>query len=482
MARILGPEKLGYFTYLQWLTNISGQLAMAGLPVTTRKYIAEFLGVGEPGIVWQVFIRSLRLQLYLAVFLAVCGSILMYKFVEPPYLGIGLVLLASLVPKLIACILSAANFAAENVKANTAAAVISNIVSILLVNASLLAGWGLWGVAISMLVAVTLEMVCKAIITLRWLHPAPGELPAELHSRMLRFSGQSMVLLILNLVVWDRSDLIFLKWLDKDIRQVTFFSLAFNLVDKILMLPRSFSSAMGLSVMAEYSRDRVRFYRVASSAGKYALLTSVPVMFGLGAVSGPLIRLLYGEQYLPVIPVLMIAALFGSAKPVLSPVQNLLQAEDRQQVLIWCGIFAAGLNIALDVLLIPTGRAQGAMIANGIAQAVAIGAFWGVAARNSPIHLPLGEFAKIIGAGAAMALPIYLLGQTPLSPALQLCIGIPVGALLYLLTIRWSGVLDEQDERRLLHLIARLPKRAHPWADKFVTFLVPTPRPVVSTP
>jgi O-antigen/teichoic acid export membrane protein len=159
----------------------------------------------------------------------------------------------------------------------------------------------------------------------------------------------------------------------------------------------------------------------------------------------------------------------------------LLQAEDRQQVLIWWGVFAAALNIGLDILLIPYGGAQGAMVANGLAQAVAIAGFWVLAARSSPVHLPVGDFAKIIAAGAAMALPIYLLGQTSLSPALQLALGIPAGALLYLLTIRWAGVLNEQDEKRLLHLIGRLPKRARPWADRVVAFLVSTPRTAVST-
>jgi O-antigen/teichoic acid export membrane protein len=481
MARILGPEKLAPFTYLYWLTNVGSQLAMAGLPVTTRKYLADYLGIGDLGTAWHVFLRSLRLQIYLALALVVAGGAWMFWAVPRNLLAIGLILLLSMVPKLIACILSAANFAGEQVKMNTVGAVAGNAVGIILTNVSLFAGWDLLGVAISTLLGTVVELILKSVYTLKWLKPTPGELPPGLNRRMLKFSGQSLVVLILNLVIWDRSDLFFLKWLDKDIRQIAFFALAFNLADKILMLPRSFTSALGISVMAEYGRDRQRAYKVASNACKYAFLVTVPVMFGLGAVADPLIRLLYGKQYLPVIPVLMVSALFSCAKPLLAPVQNLLFAEERQKVLIGWSIPAGALNIGLDIALIPLAGALGAMFANGSAQAITIIGFWGIAAWRSPLRLPLRECGGILLAGTLMTATVYGVCMAPVPAILRLVLGVPLGVVIYMVMIRLARVLNEEDEKRVAQIFSRLPGPARTWTDRLLAFMIASPRAAVTS-
>ena len=62
MARIIGPQKLGYFNYVMWLANMSGIVGSVGVPMTTRKYMAEYLGRGEPGVARAVFFATMQLQ------------------------------------------------------------------------------------------------------------------------------------------------------------------------------------------------------------------------------------------------------------------------------------------------------------------------------------------------------------------------------------------------------------------------------------
>ena len=47
IARALGPSKMGYIIYVAWLASVVGTLGSLGIPSTTQKYMAEFLGMGD---------------------------------------------------------------------------------------------------------------------------------------------------------------------------------------------------------------------------------------------------------------------------------------------------------------------------------------------------------------------------------------------------------------------------------------------------
>ena len=49
IARTLGPTKMGYIIYVIWIASVVSSLGGMGIPATTRKYMAEFLGMGDRG-------------------------------------------------------------------------------------------------------------------------------------------------------------------------------------------------------------------------------------------------------------------------------------------------------------------------------------------------------------------------------------------------------------------------------------------------
>src|SRR5689334_22449171 len=66
IARAIGPDKLGYFSYIMWLANISAAIGSFGIPATTRKYMAEYFGLGQPGVSRAIYQATLRSQSILA--------------------------------------------------------------------------------------------------------------------------------------------------------------------------------------------------------------------------------------------------------------------------------------------------------------------------------------------------------------------------------------------------------------------------------
>src|SRR5580658_10383670 len=75
IARTLGPSKMGYIIYVAWLASVVSSLGGLGIPATTQKYMAEFLGMGDRGTARHIFFHTLILQMGLAT-LATAGIII----------------------------------------------------------------------------------------------------------------------------------------------------------------------------------------------------------------------------------------------------------------------------------------------------------------------------------------------------------------------------------------------------------------------
>jgi O-antigen/teichoic acid export membrane protein len=53
--RYLGPEKNGYIVYVSYIASLVSGLGGFGIPATTRKYMAEFIGMGDRGTARYIF-------------------------------------------------------------------------------------------------------------------------------------------------------------------------------------------------------------------------------------------------------------------------------------------------------------------------------------------------------------------------------------------------------------------------------------------
>ncbi len=211
---------------------------------------------------------------------------------------------------------------------------------------------------------------------------------------MFTFSGISTGLMILQILVWDRSDIIFLKILQSDIRQLTFFSLCFSIADRLMRLPQSFANALSATQMAEFGRDKNNLFKITSQAATYVLMAALPILVGVSCVASPLVSVVYGEKYLPAIPVLIVVSLFTIPKTMLAPAQTLLYSTEELWFILRWSLAAGLVNITFDLGLIPSHGAIGAAWANGIAQSVAAIAIWWRVLARYPVPLQRAALAN----------------------------------------------------------------------------------------
>lgn len=111
----------------------------------------------------------------------------------------------------------------------------------------------------------------------------------------------------------------------------------------------------------EFERNISRLYSVVIYL---ALLQSVV----LTLLSGPVVRLLYGQAYTPTIPLLRIITWY-SAFSYMGSVRNIwMLAEEKQRYLWMINLTGAVMNVIGNLLLIPAGGAAGAAISSVLTQ------------------------------------------------------------------------------------------------------------------
>jgi O-antigen/teichoic acid export membrane protein len=473
IARAIGPERLGYFNYVYWLSLTAGGLGALGIPATTAKYMAEYLAAGHHSVARSIFFFSLRVQTAIALLMMTIGLALVFTKVEPGYRSAAIFLVMTMLPQMVTFIPSQANVAAEDIPANTRAAIAGAFTYVVIALLSLALGWDLLGIAVGVFVSRWVELAGKLVPVLGWMKKVPAsELPPIVKKRMISFSRQNLVLLLVNVVIWNRSDLVFLRMFQADTRQLAFFSVAFSMIEKLLLLPQSFAAGVGASQLAEYGRDRQRLLRMTTTAARYLYLGGLPLLTGAAALSGPLVRTLYGAQYLPMVRVFQLMAVLAIPRVILLPAYNLLLATENQKVLVIWNCICGVVNVLLDVILIPSGGAFGAAAANGIAQALASVGIWIFVCRTFSLDLDFAFFRKLSLVCACMALLVGVLAAC-LSSVLALTVGLGAGIAVFLLGLRVTSPLKLEDRQRSLHLSDHLPPKIQGPLRKLMIFVLP---------
>lgn len=475
VARAFGPERLGYFLYMWWIAGVAGMVGSLGIPAATRKYMSEYFGRGQMGIARTVFYKTLRLQTAIAAIAAIFSLVVVWFFGDHRYRLMSLFMIASIFPYLVNSVVAGANTALEDLRANVPASLVSTAIFVSAVAMSIYFGWNLLGISIGLFTMRSAELVVRLVPLIRRLNAhSPEPLDQILSKRMFLFSGQSLVLLLLGLVVWDRSEMVFLKSFCSDIRQVAFYSVAFNLTEKLLIFSQVFGTATEATVMAQYGRDSTRSGDIIGASVRYLALISFPIHLGLAAIAGPVMWIIYGYKYSGAVPALIVAACLGIPKAFLLPVQALLASWERQDLIIRWGLVAGALNIALDLALIPRYGAVGAALANGTSQTFSVLALWLSAVHLLKIRVPILPLVKIVVISAAMALFVHFT-TSRVAPGPAVSLAVLVGAAIFMLLIRMTGALDPADHRRMLNLKRHIPSGFGRILEASLNWLIPMP-------
>lgn len=486
VARVMGPAKLGYYQYVIWIASMTGIVASLGVPAATRKFVAEYLGREEHAVARAILRTTFRFQCYMALAVGVIGLTVVFTIVAPERRVWAALAALSAVPQLIMAVISAAIIATEDLRPNVRVSVISTLANLAGVVLTLLLGWDLPGLSAALLVSRVLDCVLRYLYYRRIYGRMPARdviapIPPDVRVRLVRFCWHSTVLLALDLVVWNRSEMFFLERYS-DITQVAYYSISFNIVEQLLVLPRVLAWSADTTMIVQQGRAPSTVAKLGITTGRFMALFSIPAAFGLAALCDPIMRLVYGTKYVAAIPVLMVTALFSVGRALQLPAQRLLSATENQSFMVRWGLLLAGVNVVTSLLLVPSGGAVGAAFSKGIVQTVAMVGMWAYTAKTFRVGLPVGRFVGLLIASTVMFGAVWLAARLVPGNVLPLLLGIPLGAAVIVPLLRLTRYLGPEDRSRLAPLERRLPSSLRSVFARMVLFVAPGPAVAQATP
>jgi O-antigen/teichoic acid export membrane protein len=460
IARTLGPSKMGYLIYVTWLVGIVSTLGSVGIPATTRKYMAEFIGGGDRATARFIFLRTLTLQAIIATVATLFAVAWVFRDAPSEYRVASLLLVISIWPSMVNFVPAQANVAAEQLSANLPGSAASTAVFFVMTILTVVFHWGVIGIASAMLGMRLADCLVRFFPTVRRILAWPSDnvhTPPDLRPRMMRFAFQSIMGLLLTLIVWDRSELFLLRHLSPDIRQLAFYSVAFNLAERLLIFPSVFASASGASVFAQYGRDRSRLPAMTAASVRYLALISIPLHVIAVALAAPALLTLYGTKYEGALVVATVSPLLCLPKAFLGPIQSLFESTDRQKYFIITTVIASFIDIGVAWYLIPSLGALGASIGSGAAQFTAISLMWIIGIYRDNIRLPWRFLAKVAGISSAASVAAYA-ASFRLAPVWALITGGIVATITFFLLAYAFKILEPEDSSRFKIISAACPR------------------------
>jgi O-antigen/teichoic acid export membrane protein len=473
VARYLGPQKLGAYVYINFFITVLTATAGTGVTIATRKYMMEYLALGRPGMARAVYKLAYRYQLIGALSLTAVSMACVLLFGDPQFRLMSCILIASILPGLMSWVPAQANNAFEDVRPNTMSALGYLVSYATIIALTVIFRWDLPGVASATFLGRTVEVLLRTGPVNRKLRRFPLEtLEPELIARLRRFTVQGMGLQILTSVVWDRSEVLFLKYF-ASYQQVGFYSVSFTFTNNLLTAAKVFGTAASLSLMSAATTDVAAARRIVRSTCRFLLLLILPISMGAAAVTLPAIHLVYGARYLPAVPVMITAVLLCTPRAFQLLPETLLKAADRQNRILVCYAVTGVVNIVVDYVLIRRYAAVGAAWGNGLSQAFGVVVIWFAARDVFQMRFPVGSFLRLAPASALMALAAYEISHR-VHGVVGLAGGVLAGVVIYCVLLRVFRALEPEDRDRLALLGRKLPGRIRPAATAVIAFVTPT--------
>jgi O-antigen/teichoic acid export membrane protein len=194
--------------------------------------------------------------------------------------------------------------------------------------------------------------------------------------------------------------------------------------------------AGGPAMVAALERGgRAALAETAREQASFMVLLTLPAAVGVALVAGPLAQVMVGEALVEgaahVTPWIAIGAFFSGVTTYY--LHQAFTLGQRTKLLSVTMTIPAGLNLVLNLVLIPRFGIDGAMWSTAISYTVGAVASWALGRRAMPLPLPLEALWK--GGAGCLAMALAVLALPPLGGILELILKAGAGAVVYGLVV-----------------------------------------------
>lgn len=433
LARGLGPQHMGDFSYVTWAWATLQAVATLGFALATARYTAEASVRGDRAGAWG-FARHLRHRQLLATGLVVGLATPLVLWLAPTHLRWPLVVATlALVPITLESIDTHALYGAQRYDLTAGLSTLKMTLQIVVVVAALALGTGILGIVAGISLTLVLSWWLVHRSAARVYPEAPRAVAAGQRLEVRKYLLALSTVAVLDAVVWDRSEVFFLG-LWGSAHDIAYYSLAFGLATRAMIIPEIAVGALLPAFSALHGAgNRGDFEAVYRTALRYVALAGALTAALTAALAPAIVVLLYGEPYRPAAPLL--GALAGVA--LVSALRSVAWAAlpalgDRRSALAATTV-AAVVNLALAALLVRSHGTAGAVAANATGQLIATVWVFVALARRHDYRLPGYDLVKI----AAAAILAFVIARLIAGSGVgfgSLVLGAMGGSVVFILT------------------------------------------------
>jgi O-antigen/teichoic acid export membrane protein len=467
IARHLAPDDYGRYAYVVWLSGVLVMAGNHGLPTTGIRFVAEALGLGEPGVAhrlrhWLYRRQAASLIALLATFLVAFPWFMPAGWSAPAWIFVLVVMVSAATKALYLLEISIAKgHGAFSVEASTSvAAAVLNVAAVLTlcyIGAPLNAFLAMFAV-----VCIAHLVVAAAFSRPLRIGVTETEMRTDFGDRLKKhlawtvvltlvaaFGGSSIAVYLLNLLV--------------DARAVGYFVIAASLSRGAIDLVASGLTSVLMPMMGHAfgSGGREKVGAILCDSLRYLQFLGL-LAAGLGCFwAEAVVILLYGQAYEPAVAILRWMLLAAGIALGESAVGALLSTTDNQRLRATFAACYLVVSFVAAGVLIPLYGLAGAVIGCVASRLLLYGIGIAVLARTLAISLPWAALGRTVAAAVAAASAAALLASSMAESVGGAAAGLVAGcayAVSLMMASRYFGVWQEKDLRMVMSLGMHHPR------------------------
>lgn len=310
---------------------------------------------------------------------------------------------------------------------------IAQIVSVTCAITLAFLGFGVWSLVSRILIAGLIEVI------LMWSVSTWSPTWSFAWADVKELSGFSSDVLTSNLLIYigrNADNLLIGKFLGTT--SLGYYAMAYN----VMMLPVQRCSQMFVKVMfpalSRLKEDAEKFKRSWLRAIRLTGAVVVPLMLGLICLTPQFVQVIYGEPWLPVVPLLQLLAISGIVQTLAQLNRIVLLALGQTRLglkLIFISVFITLVSFIVGLPYGVTGVALSFAVASTISETFFL--FKTLECINVSYIQYFSSLNGVMVAAGGMSLAVLaLVTNLPVNPATLLAIAVPFGGVVYLLLLR----------------------------------------------
>jgi len=453
LARSLGPDHYGVYTFLTWALTLGAVVTNLGLGSMVTRFIAESLGQGKTDETKGLIRFSLSLRFIAALIVAavlliisIFGGHLLGDHANRTYFAL---LAFALVPNVLNFLLTSIFAGFQRYDYGAYMMLGSNPLRAIAIVSLAILGFGIG----PLMIANVISWVVGSLIgffLLRRLVPlkaliSSAPLSAATRTKALRYAIPTTAIVVVSYLLWNQAEVLFLGlWCSA--RDVGFYRLACQLPLMVMnLVPVVFSGVLLPTLSEKFGAgDMNKIRSIYLTSARYLMIMAFPLAAAGIALARPIANTLWGADYAQTIVLMQIVFIPYSFFAIGGAGSAVIYALNKPYFDLKVQLFLAATLVGLDLWLIPRYGVLGAAIGSSIPRLFLLPAYAIFVSRKIQAAWPITDMIKIALASSLMGLALFGL-QARLGTLPSLALSIPLGLAIFGGALFALRIIRQQD-------------------------------------